>query len=499
MRSARSRRIASTTTRDLLDALESRQLLATGFNPDGPIISSPSQSPTSIVTADFDGDSKPDLVMSIGREIVFQRGRGGGKFNAPITVVRLNTDAGLLAVGDFNADGLPDIFSVEKGVVRGWHRMIVNTGSANFFVASYGRTWTAADTVTTGNIDIDANDEVLIEGRSPILTLGETRIVVTEVPDQIRVLDPRPTFILIPVPFDQTVIPSIPPPFSPHRFVDLGVAVEAYKLAQPVIAPVVDGSINNIVVGGQDPDDPSHGFIQVYAFADPTPQPGTPLGSAAAGDLPSPLFNPAGPRMFVEDIPTSFGVADMDGEGRADLVVTTLGYPIVPPNNPFGLGDFHASTLLFKRTGIPGSLAFEAPETLYFETLTGRSGMSRALVPEYRIVMVADLNTDGTRDVGVSIVEEFVSTDSLTSQRVARFVQTVRAGSGGPTFSTIVSLVTAQSTFASAFTRPQIFHASDVRRVGRPDLIVAEPPNTSGVVRVRIIFNVNAVLLQPHG
>src|SRR5262245_25308803 len=63
-----------------LDSLEPRQLLATGFNPDGPTIATPAEAPSSIVTADFDGDAKPDLVMAVGRDILFQKGGGGGKF-----------------------------------------------------------------------------------------------------------------------------------------------------------------------------------------------------------------------------------------------------------------------------------------------------------------------------------------------------------------------------------------------------------------------------------
>src|SRR4051812_2016966 len=83
-----------------IEALEPRQLLATWFNPDGPTIATPAQSPTSMVTADFDGDHKVDLVMSVGSDILFQKGGGGGKFGPARVIAHLNADAGLLGVGD---------------------------------------------------------------------------------------------------------------------------------------------------------------------------------------------------------------------------------------------------------------------------------------------------------------------------------------------------------------------------------------------------------------
>lgn len=475
-----------------MEPLEPRCLLASGFNPDGPTIATPSEAPTSIITADFDGDSKPDLVMSVGQDIIFQKGGGGGRFGAPRILAHLNTKAGLLAVGDFNGDGLKDIISSEKETYRGWYRMLLNNGNANFSIASYGRTTTRVQTITVGDIDGDIYDEVLLEGVSPLLVLN-ARDLIGEPPDEIRILDP-----LVPIVFGGTIPsfgPTFPLPFL--RFNDLGIALRGPKFTAPVIANLTGGPFTNIIIGGENPSAPGEGWVQVYDYTHPFLFPIIPLGDAQTAGLPPPLLNPVGDALTFSGVVSSVATADMTGDSKIDLVVSTLVAPIVPMPFTSETGAYQAKTVLVPRTGLATEYTFGEPATVDTRTLAAPAiGERRALVPEYRIVSVADINSDGLPDVGLSVVQEFYGVNG--PRRVARYVQAIHSDVVGVFGSLIVAQLTARGGPNDlAFDRPHIFLAADVRRVGRPDLIIAMPNNSSGFTPVSIRYNVPGVPIIP--
>jgi hypothetical protein len=66
--------------------------------------------PVAAALADFNGDGKRDLVMSIAPDntVSVLRGNGDGTFGATTTIAAGST-AAALAVGDFNGDGRPDL------------------------------------------------------------------------------------------------------------------------------------------------------------------------------------------------------------------------------------------------------------------------------------------------------------------------------------------------------------------------------------------------------
>jgi hypothetical protein len=95
----------------LLDVYRSRD----GFAFD-PLVSSHYERGTFRV-ADVDGDKKPDLIADGGRFAVFLRGRGDGSFEAEQPLGRIFTGQvsgkpGVIAVADFDRDGVPDIVSL---------------------------------------------------------------------------------------------------------------------------------------------------------------------------------------------------------------------------------------------------------------------------------------------------------------------------------------------------------------------------------------------------
>src|SRR6185503_8913090 len=73
--------------------------------------------PISIVSADFDGDGHPDLIVgstysyypATNHELSLLLGNGDGTFRAEIPAGQPGGGSGSIAAGDFNADGRPDL------------------------------------------------------------------------------------------------------------------------------------------------------------------------------------------------------------------------------------------------------------------------------------------------------------------------------------------------------------------------------------------------------
>lgn len=88
-------------------------LLGTGsgkFAPSQAISGSSGTLPPRILTGDFDGDGKPDLLFfGDGSSDIVLFGQGNGTFTAPVSSSFTVTGFGTTAVGDFNHDGKTDI------------------------------------------------------------------------------------------------------------------------------------------------------------------------------------------------------------------------------------------------------------------------------------------------------------------------------------------------------------------------------------------------------
>lgn len=82
-----------------------------------------------LLAADFDSDGKADLVQMFPLGGLFYKGRGGAKFAAPIrTMIAAGEGKAAASLGDFDADGLLDIFVVADDRNRLWQ----NVGGGKF-------------------------------------------------------------------------------------------------------------------------------------------------------------------------------------------------------------------------------------------------------------------------------------------------------------------------------------------------------------------------------
>lgn len=91
-------------------------------------------SPGECIIADFNGDSVLDVIQPCRNNSLFYKGKPEGTFAAPIIIgIKKGKGRTDFCTGDFDADGMPDIFSVSEDYSRLWH----NYGGLKF-VDSFG-------------------------------------------------------------------------------------------------------------------------------------------------------------------------------------------------------------------------------------------------------------------------------------------------------------------------------------------------------------------------
>lgn len=131
--------------------------------------------PSAIAVADFDRDGRLDLVVAnapdaqsgtTSPEAVFFHGTGDGSF-LPGTVA-FSQRADDLAVGDLNADGIPDLAVAGRSSVF----VYFGRGDGTFVVAGPGETGSARK-VALGDVDGDGDDDIAAVGSSPTSTTDD--------------------------------------------------------------------------------------------------------------------------------------------------------------------------------------------------------------------------------------------------------------------------------------------------------------------------------------
>lgn len=117
------------------------------------------------LVVDFDGDSIPDIVQIFESGGLFYKGKSGSQFAAPAkTRIALGRGASAAQLGDYDANGLMDVFTSAEDTNRIWH----NLGKGQFvemFALSGEITYISKSGGiggATGDINNDGRQDVLI-------------------------------------------------------------------------------------------------------------------------------------------------------------------------------------------------------------------------------------------------------------------------------------------------------------------------------------------------
>jgi hypothetical protein len=169
--------------------------------------------------------------------------------------------------------------------------------------------------------------------------------------------------------------------------------------------------------------------------------------------------------------PTSYAVADINGDGKADLVFVDNGLTAINPGNnqPFT----YPSPIYFVALS-NGDGTFKPPVPYNFPQLAPASGYDVATTAA--TVQIADFNHDGKPDLIFTYNEQAGGPGTVPFSQGFAIVM----GKGDGTFATTPFLTTTYSSTnppTNSFV-PQILSTTDLNGDGKPDLIVNVPGTT---------------------
>ena len=140
---------------------------AGGFNVATPIAYFPASALNRVVTADFNGDGKTDLAavgtisQPFAHVVSVSLGNGDGTFAAPINMTGFSgQNPWDIAVGEFNADGKPDLVVVNGGTQN--YSILFGNGAGGFSLAAIRDVGTRFDRVAVGDFNGDARQDIVV-------------------------------------------------------------------------------------------------------------------------------------------------------------------------------------------------------------------------------------------------------------------------------------------------------------------------------------------------
>lgn len=128
------------------------------FTTGTPINTTPPFTPTSVVVGDFNGDGKQDLAVLSGQgigSVNIYLGNGDGTFQNPknFPVAASTSASRLLAIGDFNRDGIEDLVATNSGLNQ--VAVILGNGDGTFNAPAYFSSPSQPWNVVVGDINND--------------------------------------------------------------------------------------------------------------------------------------------------------------------------------------------------------------------------------------------------------------------------------------------------------------------------------------------------------
>jgi hypothetical protein len=398
----------------------------------------PSTALTNLITADLRGTKKKDIIASNGLVLLND---GAGNFTAATSAafppLTANSNLGPnLATGDFNKDGKLDLVVSTGGAVLTW----LGKGDGTFTPGPGYVTVNTNGFVTVSDLDGDGNPDVYIgeanggfyfgddlnlsyalmgngDGTfqgAPTISGGYTGTNLGDVNG-----DGQPDLI---TPTTGTVN-GLPAVFT----VQLGTSKGAFNPVSTITLPAT------IVVNG---------------FNGPT------------------TLNTAGA------VASSFAVADLNGDGKADLAFVIQTLPTVPTS---GFSTLFPSPIYFIALS-NGDGTFATPVPYVFPQIAPSSGFDISLSADG--LHIGDFNHDGHNDLIFTFNEVAGSSAPVPNPYNRGFA--VLLGNGNGTFQT-TPIITTTYTSVTAPTIalvPQIVSVADLNGDSNPDLIANVPGTT---------------------
>jgi len=351
----------------------------------------------SIAVGDFNRDGVQDLAAVISIPpgagevgVAIVRGLGGGTFGPPEIILRPSATAKSVAVGDFNGDGLADLAVVVNAPFSGPGSLFVLLGNGD---GTFGEpssfsagTSSPSKALAVGDFDRDGNLDVVVTNSGPSISLS-------------------------------VLLGNGDGTFHPANVIDLGVSpLVAWSVA---VADFDEDGNLDVAVGLH-----SGTFICVL------------LGDGQ-GSFQPPVRYETGIR------PEVVAVADFNRDGHADLAVTLAGQAFPPVSGG-------VSVLLGNGDGT-------------FQPLSSFPG---GVFNPSQIVAV-DFDGDGKLDLAVG---------NDTANDIS-----VLLGNGDGTFRPAVSFATGN--------HPNSIAIGDFNNDGKPDLATANIPTDVGAYSVSVLMN----------
>jgi hypothetical protein len=133
----------------------------------GPVITTPTrEQPVDLAIGDFNRDGKDDVTVTTSQSVLIFLGKGTGQFNTPTAVPKVGSTLGFVTVGDFNKDGRQDLAVMDTNpntnTGTGNISILLGNGDGSFHLSTVAHAGTSANHIAVGDFNADGNPDMVV-------------------------------------------------------------------------------------------------------------------------------------------------------------------------------------------------------------------------------------------------------------------------------------------------------------------------------------------------